>query len=348
MLIDLRQIRDASTLKKSVISTFWIKLRPFYKTAPPIVTLFLAAASVLLGNPHPVDAQSIASGAKVLPIPTIRPDDPSKPLPTFPKNLTNETKFPNEAATLNLRALISGRKETLEKGLIWRIYGEEPDANGKLPLLGTYTGGNANFRVKAGYYLVHGAFGYAGQTKRIKVLPPTTTSTFEIKAGGLRLNAAFSEGDIIPSKFLNFEVARHEGSGLRTITNELKAGELIQLSEGNYQVTSRYGEVNSIANAEVRVKPGKLTELTLYQRGAEVSLKLVSEAGGEALANTSWTVLTPGGDPVASTIPSSFPKLILAAGDYIAFALHDGKNHSKRFTIESGLHKDVEVIYKPE
>ncbi|MEP1442855.1 MAG: hypothetical protein ABJK39_07585 [Hyphomicrobiales bacterium] len=334
-------------MRKTFVSAF--SAITFTKTYATLafITMILAINGVDLGTQGKAYAQSLPSGTKVLPVPTSRPEDRSKPLPTFKRDTSDETNFPNEAATLNLRANIAGSNEALDKGMTWRVYSEKPGANGKLPLLGTYSGGNANFRVKAGYYLVHGAFGYAGQTKRVKVLPPTTSSTFEIKAGGLRLNAAFSEGDIIPSKYLRFEVARHEGDGLRTVANDLKANELVQFGEGNYHVTSHFGDINSQATAEVRVKAGKLTELTLYQRGAEISLKLVSESGGEALANTSWTVLTPGGDPVASTIPSSFPKLILAAGDYIAFALHEGKNHSKRFSIESGLHKDVEVILKP-
>ena len=334
-------------MRKTFISAFPAKTFTKIYAAVALIATIFAFHAIDLSNQGEAFAQSVPKGAKVLPIPTVRPEDRSQPLPTFSRDTSDEANFPNEAATLNLRANIAGGNEPLDKGMMWRVYSEKAGPNGKLPLLGTYSGGNANFRVKAGYYLVHGAFGYAGQTKRIKVLPPTTGSTFEIKAGGLRLNAAFSEGDIIPSKYLRFEVARHEGNGLRIVANDLKANELVQFSEGNYHVTSHFGDINSQATAEVRVKAGKLTELTLYQRGAEISLKLVSEAGGEALANTSWTVLTPGGDPVASTIPSSFPKLVLAAGDYIAFALHEGKNHSKRFSIESGLHKDVEVILKP-
>ena len=334
-------------MRKTFISDFSAEMLTKTCAAIVFVTMVFAFYTVSLSAQGTASAQSLPKDAKVLPFPTVRPDDRSKPLPTFKRDTSKDTIFPNETATLNLRATIAGSNEALEKGMAWRVYSEVPEANGKLALLGTYSGGNANFRVKAGYYLVHGAFGYAGQTKRIKVLPPTTSSAFEITAGGLRLNAAFSEGDIIPSKYLRFEVARHEGSGLRTVANDLKANELVQLSEGNYHVTSHFGDINSQATAKVRIKTGKLTELTLYQRGAEISLKLVSEAGGEALANTSWTVLTPGGDPVASTIPSSFPKLVLAAGDYIAFAQHEGKNHSKQFSIESGLHKDVEVILKP-
>jgi len=281
------QTGTCSIVEKTFITNFLANTYKKTQLSVLVLLSLLAAFALDLILHNTAFAQSSTTGGKVLPVPTERPEDRSKPLPTFARETATETDFPNEAATLNLRALVSGSEDPVQKGMMWRIYSEKPAENGKLPLLGTYSGGDANFRVKAGYYLVHAAFGYAGQTKRIKVLPPTTSGVFEIKAGGLRLNAAFSAGDIIPSKHLRFEVARHEGNGLRTVVNDVKASELVQLGEGNYHVTSHYGGVNSQATAEVRVKPGKLTELTLYQRGAEVSLKLVSEAGGEALANTS-------------------------------------------------------------
>ena len=41
--------------------------------------------------------------------------------------------------------------------------------------------------------------------------------------------------------------------------------------------------------------PGKLTEAAVYQKAARLTLKLVSEHGGEAIANTAWSVVTPSG-----------------------------------------------------
>jgi hypothetical protein len=61
-------------------------------------------------------------------------------------------------------------------------------------------------------------------------------------------------------------------------------------------VISRYGDVNAVVRADLQVDAGKLTEAVMRHSGAEVTLKLVSSEGGEALANTNWTVLTEVGD----------------------------------------------------
>lgn len=322
----------------------------------PLLPIFLSKAlpvgllTLMLGIlqsifiPAPGTAQSLLNTQNVIPVPTEKPI-PGSPeaLPQF--SLTpSEEIFPNVQARLKLDARMGNQKTKIENGIIWRIFGEKVSTDGKLPLLATYSGGTAAFDLPAGYYLVHAAFGYASLTKRVKVLPPKTDSTFDLSAGGLRLNAAFREGDIIPASDVSFEVAQLEDDNLKTIVTDVKADELVRLSEGLYHVISRYGDINSVVSADVRVKAGELTELTLYQRGAEITLKLVSKRGGEALANTSWTVLTPGGDPVVSTIVSAFPNLVLAAGEYVAFALHEGENHSVSFTIESGVHRDVELV----
>jgi hypothetical protein len=57
-----------------------------------------------------------------------------------------------------------------------------------------------------------------------------------------------------------------------------------------------YGDANAIIRADIRVEPGKLTEATLYQQAARVTLKLVENHGGEALANTQWSVVTSAGE----------------------------------------------------
>ena len=43
----------------------------------------------------------------------------------------------------------------------------------------------------------------------------------------------------------------------------------------------------------------------------------MNERGGEARANTQWSVLTPGGDVIKESI-GAFPRVILAEGEYRA------------------------------
>ncbi len=73
-----------------------------------------------------------------------------------------------------------------------------------------------------------------------------------------------------------------------------------------------------------------------------ITLKLVNAQGGEALANTTFTVLTPGGDVIRELI-GAFPSLVLAEGDYIAIARHDGKTYQSDFKVQSAVDRDVEV-----
>ena len=75
------------------------------------------------------------------------------------------------------------------------------------------------------------------------------------------------------------------------------------------------------------------------------SSDLVNAVGAEALANSSFTVLTPGGDLIRDLI-GAFPSLVLGEGEYVVVARHDSKTYQATFQVQSGLDRDVEVIAK--
>jgi hypothetical protein len=120
-------------------------------------------------------------------------------------------------------------------------------------------------------------------------------------------------------------------------------GDVVVLPEGMYHIVSNYGDSNSIVRSDIRVQAGKLTDVTVTHRAAAIVLKLVSERGGEALANTSWSVLTPGGDVVKESI-GAFPKVILAEGDYRAIARNEGKTYEREFKVITGVDGEIEVL----
>jgi len=91
------------------------------------------------------------------------------------------------------------------------------------------------------------------------------------------------------------------------------------------------------------VAAGKLTDITVTHRAAAITLKLVSEKGGEALASTAWSVLTPGGDVIKESI-GAFPRVILAEGEYRAIARNEGKVFEREFKVVTGVDGDVEVL----
>lgn len=109
------------------------------------------------------------------------------------------------------------------------------------------------------------------------------------------------------------------------------------------QQVQRLGDANSVVRSDIRVRAGKLTDATITHRAAVITLKLVGEKGGEALANTSWSVITPGGDVVKESI-GAFPRMILAEGEYRAIAKNEGKVFEQTFKVVNGVDREVEVL----
>jgi hypothetical protein len=69
----------------------------------------------------------------------------------------------------------------------------------------------------------------------------------------------------------------------------------------------------------------------------------VQTLGGEALADTKWTLLTSAGDVVKENA-GALPTHILAPGSYAVVADHGGSSYTRKFSIEAGEAKQVEVV----
>jgi len=93
------------------------------------------------------------------------------------------------------------------------------------------------------------------------------------------------------------------------------------------------------------VEAGKLTEATIQHRAAKITLKLVADTGGEALADTAWSILASSGDIVGESV-SAFPTMVLAEGTYTAIAKNKDKIYQRDFTVEAGHNTEVEVLMK--
>ena len=87
----------------------------------------------------------------------------------------------------------------------------------------------------------------------------------------------------------------------------------------------------------------ELTDVVVTHRAAVITLKLVSDKGGEALANTAWSVITPGGDVIKEAI-GAFPRVVLSEGEYRAIAKNEGKVFERPFNVVNGVDGEVEVV----
>ena len=119
-------------------------------------------------------------------------------------------------------------------------------------------------------------------------------------------------------------------------------GDVVLLPEGTYYIVSNYGDANPVVRSDVHVEPAKLTDIVVTHRAAVLTLKLVNEKGGEALANTQWMVLTPARRHQG--VHGAFPRVVLAEGDYHLIARNEGKTYQRDFKVITGVDGEVEVL----
>lgn len=251
-----------------------------------------------------------------------------------------------DGGAITLSAQLTDKGADITRGLVWRVFKPEAGSDGKLPLVASSHGGTAVFQLEPGSYLVHASYGRAGATKRITVSKDTKRESVVLDAGGLKLDAVLSGGARIPPKKLRFSIyeGHAEPNGDRAlIIPDVEPNSVVRLNAGTYHVVSTYGAVNAVIRSDIRVEAGKLTEATVEHHAAEITMKLVREAGGEAIADTSWSLLNESGDPIKETV-GAFASMVLAEGDYTIIAKNRDRIYQKDFTVVAGQNQEIEVL----
>ena len=265
-----------------------------------------------------------------------------------------------DGVPLTLSAVLTGSNTPLAAGLHWRIYAAEAGDDGNYPLVRDSTGAEPVIPIPRGDYVVHVSFGLAGAAQRVFVDTEPRALQLTLNAGALRINGALGDQKIDPARLqIDIYVPDRNNPLGKLVYPKAKADEVIGVPEGTYHVSSTLMQLpanakapaatatptNSTAGGDVKVSAGKIVEVTMHHRFANLTLKLVNAPGAEALANSSFTVLTPGGDLIGELI-GAFPSIILAEGEYVAVARHDSKTYQADFTVKSGEDRDVEVLAK--
>lgn len=255
--------------------------------------------------------------------------------------------------------LAAGESQPLRGGVKWRVFEERAQPDGSHKLAGESSEAAPQFTLPNGAYVVHAAYGLAGATRLVRLTGGNASERVALNAGSLKIIGMLGDTPAPTGRLsVAIYVPERGNSEAKLVLAKGKAGELIPLPEGVYHVVSTLYDTsggstqpgagaaiatNSVVTADLRVQPGKLTEATLRHRAATMTLKLVNGPGGEALANTNFSVLTPGGDVIRELI-GAFPQLALAEGEYVAIARHQGKTYQSTFKVQANLDRDVEVL----
>jgi hypothetical protein len=319
----------------------------------------IAAAALLLFAPSQVAAQvrnltapqsmttvPLTPGTGVPGATIVAPAPLAPPVPPAPPPMAQAAPLvPAGHVALAVAARYGRDTPLISSGLIWRVYAAKADANGVFRLIKEDRAAAPTFVLPPGSYVVHASLGLASAAKAVQLRSETVRETLDIPAGGVRLEGRV--GDVrIPVGQISFQIfagSQFDSKDRRPIAQNVMTGDVVLLPEGTYYIISNYGDGNSVVRSDLHIQAAKLTDIVVTHRAAVITLKLVNARGGEALANTQWTVLTPGGDVIKESI-GAFPRIVLAEGDYHVIARNEGRAYQRDFKVITGVDGEVEVL----
>lgn len=276
----------------------------------------------------------------------VRPATPQQPAPATPVTPallpTPDLVAPVAKQALTLSAAFADHGAKIPNGVKWRVFTEQPDANGEHLMVAESSDASPKFELDPGGYVVHAVYGLVSAARYVMVDPKAATAeTVVLKAGAVRLTALVGDVKIAPDR-VGFTLTRDDAGVTRTVAEHVRPGTLLRLPAGTYHVVSAYGDANAIVEVDLEVAPGKFVEAQVHHKAARMAMKLVNSPGGPELSNTSWTILTPGGDVIRESI-GQLPPVVLSEGDYVAIARRDGKTYQQPFEVRAGFDSTVEI-----
>ncbi len=315
---------------------------------------FVAAALVLLVGPLPARAQQVQAPLPAQIAPQAQPAPQVQQAAPGPGS-GGESPRPGHGI-LHLSATLTADPPLVRAGLQWRVFADATQPDGTHRIVAQSSDPQPAFDLPDGRYIVHAAYGYAATMKRVDIADRVSSERFNLNAGAIAVEGTLGDAAIPPDRLsIAIYVPDHNNPEAKLVVANAKPDQIICLPEGSYHVVSTYldtegvgsltpvSNTNSTVAADLRIQAGKLLQATVKHRAAMLTLKLVNAPGGEALANTSFTVLTPGGDVIRELI-GAFPSLVLAEGDYVAIARHAGKTFQSEFKVQSARDSDVEIL----
>lgn len=307
--------------------------------APPAANLAPPGASDIPRPPAPIP---LPVAPLVTPPPQVdRPPAASLPAPVP----AARPAVPAGQVELYLSARFGRDMPTVPGGIVWRVFSDKPDAAGAMKPIREDKTATPTLLLPAGGYIVHATMGHAHALKKVQLRAEAVREVFDIPAGGIRIEGKVGDARIAAGQihFDIFKGSQFEPGDKRPLSQNVATGEVMLVPEGTYHIVSHYGDGNAVVRSDIRVQAARVTDVTVNHRAAVITLKLVGSEGGEAIANTQWSVLTPGGDVIKESI-GAFPRVVLAEGDYRVIARNDGRSFQHDFKVVPGVDREISVV----
>jgi hypothetical protein len=275
---------------------------------------------------------------------------PGSGVPGAPNTTVVPRALPDSATApmseVQLEGFLTEDGQRIDQGLVWRVF-HGKSADGRLRLMSVHRESSPRLRLEPGDYTINAALGRAHLTRQIRLKAGApTVARFVLNAGGLRVTTTLQSGEPIPDRQTQIEIfaGERDQSGERArILSGVRPGIVIRLNSGIYHLVSTYGDANAVVRSDVNVEAGKITEVTVVHQASRATLKLVTRAGGEAIADTQWSIASPEGEVILESV-GALPTHILAPGTYTITAKHKGNTYRRNVTLAPGEVAAVEVV----
>lgn len=257
-------------------------------------------------------------------------------------------------AKLTIFATLAKNGKPIANNIYWRVFailkGDNSNKNNKINLKNFKEVQHSRdmkpiFNLAPGDYYVQCSFGRISAIKNIHIPAKKSINTsINLNAGALQMKAIVVNGAIKENK-LNFAIYNDESENeTYSLIDKLKKSNIVvPLKSGFYHLVSRYGNVNAIKRANVKVTAGEISQITFKHEAAQATLRLLRNVDGHALADTKWIIRDASGDIVFQT-NGAYAIPILTRGNYVALAQNKKKLYQKDFSIESGKDITIDVL----
>ncbi len=230
-----------------------------------------------------------------------------------------------------LTARLSEDGELIGGPIGWtlRLASGEPVFAGEAP--------DANIVTAPGDYTVDIRYGAVRLSQTMSLAPGTRLiASFVLDAGGIRILPRVQGHGLPAATPISYIYSRDGDSAGQLVAKSSEPGEILRVPAGRYRVESRFATGNTMALADIEVKPGLMSAVEIDHAAGLARLAFV----GSPAADVYWRVSDDRG-AIMAPIRGLNADVVLRPGSYSATAEIGGEILTARFSIAAGELRDI-------